>query len=92
VIHFQRGERIPVELKLDSSLIELDAPNLTLIAKRDFALLLRADGGPLLSADGSDFAPSAKNYFMLGFKVTRDEPTSLRVVLGVRPDQTKPRE
>jgi hypothetical protein len=92
VIQFRRGERIPVELKLDSSLIELQAPDLTLIAKRDFALLLRADGGPLLSTDGSNFTPSEKNYFILGFNVTRDEPTSMRVVFGVRPDQTKARE
>ncbi len=86
VIHFKQGERIPVDLRLDSSLTQLEAPNMTLVAKRDFYLLLRADGGPLLSPDGVDFEHKTKNYFVFGFKIERDAPTALHVVLGVRPE------
>jgi hypothetical protein len=90
VIHFKQGERIPVELRLDSSLTQLEAPNLTLVAKRDFYLLLRADAGPMLSADGVDFELDNKNYFAFAFKVERDAPTALHVVLGVRPEPKAP--
>src|SRR5262245_35868251 len=55
VIRFKRGERIPLDLALDSRLIQLEAPQLTLVAKRDFDLLLRPDGPLRVSGDGVDF-------------------------------------
>jgi hypothetical protein len=69
VIHFARGERIPVDLGLDSKLLQLEAPQLTLIAKRDFDLLVRPDGSLRLSADGVDFEAQDDNYFGVGFNV-----------------------
>src|SRR4051812_34610675 len=55
VIHFKKGERVPLDLALDSQLIQLEAPRLTLIARQDFDLLVRPDGPLRLSADGVDF-------------------------------------
>jgi hypothetical protein len=86
IVRFRKGDRVPVDLQLDSSLLQLESPGLVLIAKRDFHLLLRADAGPLLSENGVDFQPAAKNYFGFGFEVQRDQPTRLRVRLGVRPE------
>jgi hypothetical protein len=85
VIHFERGQRIPLELVLDSKLIELEAPRLTLIAKRDFDLLLRPDGGIRLSSDGVDFESHHENYFGFGFEVERQAETLLRVKFGIQP-------
>jgi hypothetical protein len=87
VVHFRRGERVPLELVLDSALAELQAPALALVAKRDFYLLLRADGGPLLSADGVDFEAEQPNWFFFGFAVERAGPTAMRVVLGIRSER-----
>ena len=88
IVRFEKGQRVPVDLQLDSSLIELQAPELTLVARRDFYLLLHEDGGPLLSEDGVDFESKGDNYFFFGFDVQRDQPTRMRVRLGVRPQRT----
>lgn len=92
VVAFKRGERIPVEFVLDSSMLELVRGDLELMAKRDFYLLLRADGGPLLSEDGVDFeaGDGPKNYFFFGFAVQRDAATSVKVAIGVRPERKLP--
>lgn len=87
VIHFKRGERIPLHLALDSRLIELEATPLTLVAKHDFDLLLRPDGPLRISGDGVDFEGEHGNYFGFGFEVERDKATLLRVKLGVVPER-----
>ena len=87
VIHFKRGERIPVDLALDSRLIDLEGSGLTLVAKRDFDLLLRGDGPLRVSGDGVDFESDHRNYFGFGFDVERDKPTVLRVKFGVLPEK-----
>lgn len=92
VVAFKRGERIPVDFVLDSSMLELVRADLELMAKRDFYLLLRSDGGPLLSEDGVDFeaGDGSKNYFSFGFAVQRDAATRVKVALGVRPERKVP--
>ena len=87
VIHFKRGERIPLDLALDSKLMQLEAPQLTLVAKRDFDLLLRPDGPLRVSADGVDFESDHGNYFGFGFDVERQADTLLRVKFGVLPEK-----
>ena len=88
IVAFSKGEQIPVELALDSSMIALADAKLTLIAKRDFFLLLRPDGAPLLSEDGVDFerGDRPENYFFFGFGVHRDAAPSVKVTVGLRPD------
>ena len=86
VIHFKRGERIPLDLALDSRLMQLEASQLTLVAKRDFALLLRPDGPLRVSGDGVDFEAEHGNYFGFGFEVEREAATLLRVKFGVLPE------
>src|SRR5262245_58178895 len=86
IIHFKRGEQIPLDLALDSRLIELDAPRLTLVAKRDFDLLLRPDGPMRVSGDGADFEAEHGNYYGVGFDVEREAATLLRVKFGVLPE------
>ncbi|HKP63334.1 MAG TPA: hypothetical protein VJV78_41650 [Polyangiales bacterium] len=86
VIHFKRGEQIPLDLALDSRLIELDAPRLMLVAKRDFDLLLRPDGPMRISGDGADFEGEHGNYYGVGFDVEREAATLLRVKFGVLPE------
>lgn len=91
VIHFQRGERIPVDLVVDSKLIQLEGQQLTVIAKRDFDLLLRPDGPIRLSADGIDFESHHENYFAFGFAVEREAATMLHVKFGVQPEAKQAR-
>lgn len=86
IIHFRKGDRIPVALAIDSPLFELEgAGGVALTVQRDVYLLLH-DGPPLLSADGHHFEAAAKNYFMFGFKVMKDEPASLQLKVGLRPE------
>ena len=88
VLHFQKGDRIPVHFTLDSEFAALEVQPWTLVAKRDFYLLLRADGMPLLSRDGVDFeAPRKnKNSFLFGFALEGQRPAELRIGLGIWPE------
>jgi len=88
VLHVEKGTRIPLELQLDSKLARLDTRPMTLVAKRDFFLLIRSDGPPLLSEDGVDYESKPKNYFSLGLAAKRDRDALIRLRLGVRPDGT----
>ncbi|MDD9945558.1 MAG: hypothetical protein OXU20_31225 [Myxococcales bacterium] len=85
IIHFKQGERIPLDLSLDSTLAELESPPLTLVVKRSFYMLLQADAPPRLSEDGVDFSPPSKNHFFFGFSVQRHLPTMMKAVFGIRP-------
>jgi hypothetical protein len=85
VLAFAAGDRVPVKLVLDSTFIELVAPDFMLVAKRDFYVLLRRDGPPLLSEDGVEFEAHPKNTFLLGFDVGKRRATRLRMGLGLWP-------
>ena len=85
IVHFKRGDRVPLDFKLDSSLAELADPDLMLVVKRDFYLLIDPDGPPRVSEDGIDFESKAKNYFLFGFKVPKSGDAKMVLRLGVRP-------
>lgn len=89
IIHFKAGDRVPVEFIIDSELAEVEVKDMVLVAKRDFYLLLRPRGGPRLSRDGVNFEEGHKNWFSIGFAVTRREPAHLAVKLGVWPPQAR---
>jgi hypothetical protein len=83
VVALKRGERVPLSLAIDSELFGLEGSGLMLVAKRDFFVLVRQDGPPLLSLDGIDFEQRHQNSFFLGFDVEKGRPTELRLGLGV---------
>ncbi|MEO8903348.1 MAG: hypothetical protein ABI627_17650 [Polyangiaceae bacterium] len=83
VIAFKRGERVPLSLGVDSELFALEGSALVLLAKRDFFVLLRQGGPPLLSLDGIDFEQRHKNSFFFGFHVDKAQPTELQLHLGI---------
>jgi hypothetical protein len=90
VLYVPAGQRIPVELGIDSGLFALETGEMKLVAKRDFYVLFRADGMPLLSEDGVDFEKRAKNSFALGLNVQKDQPAKVQLGLRVRPDAETP--
>lgn len=77
VLAFKAGDEIPLNFALESKLVELPVPPLTIRAKQDFWILMRADGPPLVSLDGKDFQAKTQNSFMFGIKVVRGEPPSV---------------
>lgn len=86
VLTFRKGDRVPLSLSLESSLVELDIPELTLVAKRDFSLLFNDDGPPLLSEDGVDFEARHQNSFFFGLSVERERPARMQVGIRLRPE------
>lgn len=90
VLHVPKGQQIPVDFALDSGLFELETGDLRLVAKRDFWVLFRADGAPLLSDDGVEFEKRPRNAFSLGLRVEKDQPARVDVRLRVRGDEPAP--
>jgi hypothetical protein len=88
VLQVHTGDQLPIELILDSRLAKLDATQVTLTATRNFYVLFRSDGPPLLSEDGSDFSSRDKNAFRLGLRVQKGRPAALEVGLRIRADDT----
>jgi|GEM_PF-5896837 len=78
VLAFKAGDEIPFNFALESKLVELDVPPLTIKAKQDFWVLIRPKGAPLVSLDGKDFTTHSMNSFMFGIRVVKDEPTSIQ--------------
>ena len=85
IVHFRAGDTIPVDFVLDSSLLGLPPQSLSLVAKRDFYVLFREDGPPLLSEDGVDFERRSKNHFAFGFVLQGEEPARVKIGIGLRP-------
>jgi hypothetical protein len=85
VVHFKAEQQIPFTFALESGLFEMEVPPLTITAKRDFYLLVRADGPPLLSEDGVDFKKRVRNSFMFGFSLKKDQPTEVQAKILLRP-------
>lgn len=86
VLAFKAGEEIPLSFAFESKLVELDVPPLVIRAKRDFWILFRANGAPLVSLDGKDFTTKSMNSFMFGFRVVKDEPPSVQGKIRYRAD------
>lgn len=84
VVAFKAGEQIPFSFAVESKLFEAKIPPLNLVVKRDFYLLFRKSGAPLLSEDGVDFQSRAKNGFMFGFQLKKGEPTKVVSKISVR--------
>ena len=87
IIKFEAGEEIPVDFVLESTLLATRDEDFVLIAKRDVYLLIRDDGPPVLSADGVQFEAKKKNWFRFGFRVTKREPSSIDLGLGLHPER-----
>lgn len=87
VLHVPKGQQIPVDFALDSGLFDLETGDLRLVARRDFWVLFRADGPPLLSDDGVEFEKRPRNAFSLGLRVEKDRPARVDVRLRVRADE-----
>jgi hypothetical protein len=87
IVKFKAGQVIPVDFTLDSQFLEAREEDFVIVAKRDFYLLFRADGPPLLSADGVEFEDRPRNYFRFGFRMKDREPTTIDFGLGVRPEK-----
>jgi hypothetical protein len=87
VVHFKQGQEVPLHFVFDSRLLALVPQDMKLTVSRDFFLLLRADGPPLLSEDGVEFEEQPQNSFMLGFDVKQGAPAALNLRLGVRAEQ-----
>jgi hypothetical protein len=87
IIKVAAGTAIPVDFDLDSRVLAVRDEDFVLVAKRDFYLLMRADGPPLLSEDGVEFEDKPRNYFRFGFRLRGQEPTTVDFALGVRPEK-----
>ncbi len=87
IVKFRAGQVIPVDFTLDSKLMKTRDEDFVVVAKRDFYVLFRGDGPPLLSADGVEFEERPKNYFRFGFRLKGKEPTTIDLGLGVRPEK-----
>jgi hypothetical protein len=85
-VHFKAGQVIPFSFALESKLFELEVPPLTIKAKRDIYLLIRADGPPLLSEDGVDFEKRVQNAFMFGFALKKGQTAEVRAKILLRPE------
>jgi len=85
VLHVVAGQEIPIDWGIDSSLFTVEGGPARLVAQRDFYVLFRADGPPLLSEDGVEFEDRPRNSFRLGLRARRDEPTTLEAYVSIRP-------
>lgn len=86
VLHVAAGQEVPLDFQLNSRVFALDPGPLKLVAKRDFYVLFRADGPPLLSEDGQEFEQRPQNTFRFGLRVVKHEPTKVELYLGIRPE------
>jgi hypothetical protein len=86
VLHVAAGEEVPFDFQLNSRVFALDPGPLKLVAKRDFYVLFRNDGPPLLSEDGQQFEDRPQNTFRFGLRVVKNEPTKVELYLGIRPE------
>jgi hypothetical protein len=86
VLHVAAGQEVPVDFRLSSRLFALDTGPLKLVAKRDFYVLFRGDGPPLISEDGQEFEERVQNTFRFGLRVVQNEPATVELFLGIRPD------
>jgi len=85
VLHVVAGQVIPIDWGIDSSLFSVEGGPARLVAQRDFYVLFRADGPPLLSEDGVEFEDRPPNAFRLGLRARRDEPTTIEAYVSIRP-------
>jgi hypothetical protein len=85
VVHFRRGDQVPLRFVLDSSLADLKTPELVLVVKRDFYALIDPGGPPRVSENGVDFESKPKNYFFYGFNVPKAGDASMVLRIGLRP-------
>ena len=90
VIHVQAGQKIPGDFAADSKLLAVEGGDFTLVAKRDFYVLFRTDGPPLLSEDGVEFEDQPRGTFMIGLRVLKDQPATVQLRVGVRPEGAPP--
>ena len=90
VLHVAAGQEIPVDFRLESRVFTLDTGPLKLVAKRDFYVLFREDGPPLLSEDGVEFEERVNNTFRFGLRVVKDEPATVELFLGIRREPSPP--
>jgi hypothetical protein len=86
VLHVAAGQEVPIDFQLSSRLFALDPGPLKLVAKRDFYVLFRDDGPPLLSEDGKEFEERVQNTFRFGLRVIKNEPPQVELYLGLRPE------
>jgi hypothetical protein len=86
MLEVRKGDRFPIEVVLDSTLLKLDTAGAwTVEALQPFFVLLRPEGPPLLSTDGVDFEQRSQNSFNFGFNAQKDQSTSIRLALRLRP-------
>lgn len=92
IVHFAKGDKIPVTFTLDSTLAKLDATTTASIsAQREFFVMLRESGPPLTSLDGETFDPQLEaGAFSLGLDVSDDRPTMMHAVFSVSPEHPAP--
>ncbi|HVZ31486.1 MAG TPA: hypothetical protein VG963_03625 [Polyangiaceae bacterium] len=86
VLHVAAGQEVPLDFQLNSRVFALDPGPLKLVAKRDFYVLFRDDGPPLLSEDGQQFEVRPQNTFRFGLRVVKHEPAQVELYLGIRPE------
>jgi hypothetical protein len=86
VLHVAAGQEVPLDFQLNSRVFALNPGPLKLVAKRDFYVLFRDDGPPLLSEDGQQFEERRQNTFRFGLRVVKHEPTKVELYLGIRPE------
>jgi hypothetical protein len=88
VLRFEAGDRIPVEVDLNSQLMHTDKRPLPfeVVATRRFYVLIDPDFHVRTSLDGRDFEARPKNAFQLGLAVTRDA-AKVVIALRIRPQQ-----
>lgn len=84
VVHFEKGRVIPVDFALESKLMSTQNEDFEIVVTRDFYVLFRADGPPLLSEDGIEFEEKHENSFRFGFRMKGQEPTVVDLGLGIR--------
>jgi len=83
VISVRRFDRVPVDITVNSSILFLvRRGELEVKALDDFYVLLREEGGPLVSRDGVTFTTPASQRLDLALDVGRASQPELRVMLG----------
>jgi hypothetical protein len=84
ILVFKAGDRVPLNFVLESRLVNVDVPSLTLVAKKDFYVLVRPKGAPLVSEDGKDFSTKTQNSFQVGLSLKKGESPSIQAKIGFR--------
>ncbi len=85
VFEVRKGDHFPLEVVIDSPFLKLntDGP-WSLVALDNFFVLLREDGGAVISEDGVDFDTKAQNSFNFGVVATKGQPAKVRLALALR--------